>query len=332
MVLVPQVLELFWNAIEREVHKRGKEKAWQRLLGLSSHLPMALRRVLFRSVHRQLGGSLQFLMWGGAYLDPDLARQWELLGVPVLQGYGTTEAAPIVTTNSLRDRRSDSVGRVLPGQEVKIASDGEVLIRGPNVTQGYWWNPEATAAAFTQGWYRTSDLGYLDGGHLYLHGRKKDMIVLDSGMNVHAQDVENALKTHPDVEDACVLGLPGRGRSVHVHAVLLLKDGGDEAQSIVAQANSRLADHQRVQGVTVWPFPDLPRTHTLKVKKGEVLEYLLNGTPTKGPDGAASTSQKPADTPVLHSIVAEVADVPVETLHPPVTLAEDLGLDSLRRV
>jgi len=333
IVLVPQILQVFWNSIEREVKKHGREQEWQRLLNLSGHLPIALRRLLFRPVHRQLGGCLDYLICGGAYLDPELARHWELLGVAILQGYGTTEAAPIVTTNSLKERRLDSLGKVLPGQKMKIAPDGEILIHGANVTPGYWQNPEVTAAAFDQGWYKTGDLGYLDDeGHLYFRGRKKDMIVLASGMKVYAQDVEEALKVCPIVEDACVLGIPSEGGGVQVHAVLLLKESVPSPQDIVEQANKRLADHQRVQRFTVWPFTDFPRTLTLKLRKQEVLDYVTKGTQAEGLAIVKPAVEKTAESPALHRLLADVAHVTVESIRPTMSLGQDLNLDSLGRV
>ncbi len=333
IVLAPQILQLFWNAIEREVNKQGREQVWQSLLRIASRLPMKLRRLLFRSVHRQLGGCLQFVICGGAYLDPKLEHCWELLGIPVLQGYGTTEAAPIVTVNSLKQRRLDSVGKVLPGQDISIAADGEVLIRGANVTPGYWQDPEATAAAFEEGWYRTGDLGYLDNeGYLYLQGRKKDMIALASGMNVYAQDVEKVLKGCSGVEDACVMGVPSGERGVQVHAVLLLKEGVTEPQDIVEQANRRLAEHQRIQGVTIWPFPEFPVTHTLKIKKQEVLDYILSGALAKEPVSVVPTAGEASEAPVLHRLLADMTSIPVENIRLNMTLGEDMNLDSLGRV
>jgi long-chain acyl-CoA synthetase len=288
IAMVPQVLQLFWNGIEREVSRQGKEKIWGRMLTLARFLPMRGRRLLFHSVHSQLGGSMEFFMCGGAYLDPELARKWELLGVPVLQGYGTTEASPIIAASSMQDRKPDSVGKPLPGQEIRIAPDGEILIKGANVTIGYWDDPDATEAVFEDGWYRTGDMGYLDeAGHLHIHGRKKDMIILDNGMNVHAQDVEETLKQSTDVADACVVGLTGRGGRVRVHAALLLKDGAGDPDAIVQQANRRLAEYQRIHEYTIWPFEDFPRTHTLKIKKHEVVAYLTSRTE---PDDSGKSS------------------------------------------
>lgn len=333
MVVVPQILQVFWNAIEREVSKQGSERVWQRLLHVSPRLPSALRRLVFRSVHRKLGGCLEFLICGGAYLNPELARCWELLGITILQGYGTTEASPIVALNSLKERRLDSVGKALPGQEMRIASDGEVLIRGPNVTPGYWQDPEATEAAFQEGWYGTGDLGYLDEeGYLYLRGRKKDMIALSGGMNVYPQDVEEALNVCAGVKDACVLGVPTEEGGVRVHAVLLLEEEGADPQDVVNQANRRLADHQRIQEVTVWPFPEFPHTRTLKVKKGEILEYVLRGQLAKEPASVVPAVGKAVEAPVLHRLLANATGTPAESIHPTVTLGEDLNLDSLGRV
>ena len=106
-----------------------------------------------------MGGAVRCLLSGGAYLDPVLASKWENLGIPVLEGYGATEAGPVITFNSMTQRKHGSVGRVLPGQEIRIAEDGEVLTRGPNITPGYWQNEEATASIFDRDWYKTGDLG-----------------------------------------------------------------------------------------------------------------------------------------------------------------------------
>lgn len=333
MALVPQVLTLFWNAIEREVVNGGKEQIWNRMLSLASHLPLKGRRLLFRSVHSKLGGHLESFMCGGAYLDTELAKKWELLGIPVLQGYGTTEASPIVATNSMRDRTMDSVGKVLPGQEIRIAQDGEVLIKGANVTRGYWGNPKATDEAFEYGWYRTGDLGYLDAeNRLHLHGRKKEMIVLDSGMNVHAQDVEEALKAQRGVRDACVVGMPGSGGRVRVHAVLLMDDVAGSAKSTVDDANKRLAEHQRVRDFTVWPLEDFPRTHTLKVKKHEVVETLLSGEPLEDFRKDSEDTRDSQEDRGLRKLIAEIVEINADAVDPSMTLEDDLGLDSLSRV
>ena len=331
LLLVPQALQLFMNAIEREVERKGKLWQWRRLHSLAPHLPMAVRRMLFRSVHRRLGGRIKFIGSGGAYLDPQLAQQWENMGIPVVQGYGTTETAPIISTNSLEKRQPGSVGRVLPGQEVTIAADGEVLTRGPNVFQGYWRAPEATAAAFNEGWYRTGDLGHFDEeGHLYLKGRKKDLIVLANGQNVYPEDIEGVLAKHPEVTDAVLLGLPKDGGTVEVHAVLLMEDGA-KAATAIAEANRQLADHQRIQGFTLWPEADFPRAHTLKVKKHLVLEYLTDALADKRPATPPPPEARETASD-LQRIVAELTSLPSAEISRDKTLGDDLNIDSLGRV
>lgn len=272
---VPQVLQLFLRGIEQEVRRQGKERAWRLLHTLAPFLPFPLRRLLFRQVHRRLGGRFEFFACGGAYLDPALAQRWENMGIKVVQGYGMTEAAPIVSLNSLAERNLRSVGRVAPGVEVRIAPDGEILVRGENVFSGYWQNEAATAAAFTpDGWYRTGDLGELDrAGWLYFRGRKKNLIVLPNGLNVYPEDVENALTQTGLVLDAVVCGLDRPDGGVEIHAVLLMEDPA-QASAAVRAANRLLSPHQAIRSYSVWPEKDFPRTHTLKVKRAEVLAWL----------------------------------------------------------
>ena len=148
LLLVPQGLELLMNGIEREVAHQGKEVLWGKLLNLAERVPFRLRRYLFRQVHKQFGGKLDFIVSGGAALDRDLGRKWELLGVKIVQGYGATEASPVISNHTIEERRHDSTGRPLPNVEVKISEVGEILVRGENVTPGYWRAPEETAKAF----------------------------------------------------------------------------------------------------------------------------------------------------------------------------------------
>jgi long-chain acyl-CoA synthetase len=297
IIMVPQALELLMSGMEREVRAKGKEKQWRSLLRIAPFLPLAVRRWLFREVHRQLGGKLRYIMSGGAYLDPRLARKWEALGIPILQGYGATEASPVITTNTFQHHRLGSVGKVLPGQEIKIADDGEVLTRGPNVTPGYWQNPQATQAAFEDGWYRTGDLGYLDrDGFLYLKGRKKDLIVLPNGQNVYPEDLETLLNQQPGVKDSVVVGLPAESGAVRVHAVLLMEEGYRASEAVTA-VNRQVSDHQRIRGHTVWPQEDFPRTHTLKIRKPLVLDFLQRQPETdEGPNSPQASKPAPEES------------------------------------
>jgi long-chain acyl-CoA synthetase len=281
MVLVPQALLLFLNAIEREVRRQHKMKQWEMLHRMGSSLPFGARRYLFGAVHKRFGGHFRFFVSGGAYLSPTLASRWENMGFRVIQGYGATECAPVISAPPANDHNLTSVGRPLPGVEVRIAQDGEILVRGPNVALGYWKNPEASEAAFKDGWYHTGDLGYLDAANnLYLKGRKKNMIVLANGLNVYPEDIENVLQEDPDLKEAIVVGLAEPDGSPQVHAVLLLDDL-EKAKNIVQRANKRLASHQQIKSFTVWAEKDFPRTHTLKVKRHEVLDKVKKSDPDR---------------------------------------------------
>jgi long-chain acyl-CoA synthetase len=228
-----------------------------------------------------------------------------------------------------------SVGEVIPGVEVRIAEDGEVLARGPNRFVGYWQNREATAAAIdADGWYHTGDIGQMDGeGFLTLRGRKKDMIALPDGQKVYPDDLEAVLARDGRLRDAAVVGLDGDGSGARVHAVLLLDDPS-AADAIVRDANASLAGHQQIRGWTVWPDEDFPRTPSLKVKKNLVLDRLSDGA---GAPAAATASGSPATSPpaqvaTVAGLTSQVAQVPLAQVVPTARLEADLGLDSLGRV
>ena len=331
MLLVPQGLELLMNGIEREVRRQGKGALWDKLLKIAERTPYPLRRRLFGRIHKQFGGKLDFIVSGGAALDPELGRKWELMGVKIVQGYGATEASPVISNHTLHERRPDSVGRPLPNVEVKISEDGEILVRGDNISPGYWNSPEQTAAAFDGDWYRTGDIGLFDDdGYLHIRGRMKDMIVLPSGQNVYPDDIQAVLNRHPNVTDSAVVGLQ-QGSSVEVHAALIL-DGANDVDPIVAWANGQLAEQQRVRGYTVWPEEDFPRTHTLKVKKPQLIEMLEGGVQADSPSSPTSSSSPRDGSRGLVDIVAEVAVLDTADIAPDMTLGDDLNLDSLGRV
>ena len=331
MLMVPQALELLMNGIEREVSRQGKERLWKKLLKVAERTPFGLRRHLFRTVHKQFGGKLDLIVSGGAPLDRDLGRKWEMLGIKVLQGYGATEASPVISNHTMVERRPDSTGRPLPNVQVKISEQGEILVKGDNITPGYYNAPEETAKAFEDGWYKTGDLGYFDeDGFLHIQGRVKDMIVLSSGQNVFPQDIQTVLVKHPSVKDAVVIGLP-KGTSVEVHAALILSDP-DSARQAVDWANSQLAEQQRVRGFTVWPDEDFPRTHTLKVKNQVVIDTILRGAKQSTPSSPRPASTPPTGARDLMSIIAELSRRDLELVNDTASLGDDLDLDSLGRI
>ncbi len=287
MLLVPQVVDLFWSAIEREVARQGRTAQFNRLRAVARRLPMPARRLLFRPVHRQLGGGLRLIATAGAFLPPALQGSWEDLGVIVLQGYGATETAAGSCT-TMNDHPAGCVGWPPAPVRMRIAPDGEVEFAGPTLFKGYWEDPAATAGAFTaDGWYRSGDLGHLDErGRLHLHGRKKDIIVLPNGFNVFPEDIENALRVAGVRDSVAVETRPGRIEAVVLapSAAASLGDvraaSPDDAippeevratiEAAVRAANAALGPNQRIAGWRLWPGADFPRTHTLKVRRDQV--------------------------------------------------------------
>src|SRR5205823_6046962 len=205
---------------------------------------------------------------GAAPLPPDLVGFWGRMGFAVIQGYGLTETAPIVTLNHPFKTSKGSVGTPIAGVEVRIADDGEILVRGENVTSGYYEpsnpesripNPGREAVFDSEGWFHTGDIGERDEqGRIFIKGRKKEMIVTPEGLNVFPEDVERVLSELPGVRESAVVGIT-QGAEERVHAVLVLEPGADK-DAIVRAANGTLQDHQRIRGASVWTAGDLPRT------------------------------------------------------------------------
>jgi long-chain acyl-CoA synthetase len=306
LIVVPQVLDVFWSAIEREVKKRGRVASFNRLRGIARHLPAWARRRLFASVHAQLGGQFRLIVSTGAFLPPALQQAWEDLGITVLQGYGSTETGTGACT-TLDDHVKGTVGRPPEGINLRIAEDGEIQFRGPTLFHGYWNNPAATAEAYTpDGWFRSGDIGHLDeGGRLILSGRKKDIIVLPNGFNVYPEDIENALRiagfrdsvvleTSPGRIEAIVLapgthGLPQGGDVPGDGAAGLTDDASDvrgRIDAVVKAANATLGPNQRIASWRLWPDQDFPRTHTLKVKRAQVRAWAAVAAPLPVTDGS----------------------------------------------
>jgi long-chain acyl-CoA synthetase len=229
-----------------------------------------------RKIHRAFGWKFWAFVVGGAQVDPELEEFWKGLGFAVIQGYGLTEASPVVSVNHPFDARTGSLGKVVPGQDVMIAPDGEILVRGESVT--------------TEGdWLHTGDLGNIDSeGRLYYRGRKKDLIVTPEGLNVHPEDLEKVLHRFPEIRDCAVVG------GDHVHAVLILNDPAVDAEALIRRANELLEAHQRIRSWSIWPEDDFPRTpSTLKIKRHEVargLEGQKRGTAAPPIDLSAMSS------------------------------------------
>jgi long-chain acyl-CoA synthetase len=315
VVSVPKILEVLRDHVLRvapEASTPAPVRHWMR------------RWWHFREIHRLFGFKFWAFVVGAAPLDSSLEAFWGELGFVVVQGYGLTETAPIVSLNHPFGTKKGSVGKAMAGVEVKIAADGEILVRGENVTTGYFNATEETARAFEDGWFHTGDIGEIGpGGELFIRGRKKEMIVTPEGLNVFPEDVEKVLSQVPGVRDSAVVGAPlggSFGNAERVHAVLLL-DPGVDADAVVRAANSKLDDHQRIRRALVWPDGDLPRTEgTRKLKRAAIREWILGGATQ--PVAAAGGDR-------LAALVAKYAG---RADLPPGTTIEELGLTSLERV
>lgn len=187
----------------RPTHMHGVPRFFEKMLAAAGTTPQEWAKRL----PRLFGDRIQWLMSGGAPLPPHVAEAYHAAGLFLVQGYGLTETSPVMTVNKKTDFRIPSVGKPIPGVEVKIASDGEILTRGPNVMRGYWKQPQATAAVLRDGWFHTGDLGRIDeDGFLTINGRKKELLVLSNGKKVYPTEVEAALQSDPCVEQAVVYG------------------------------------------------------------------------------------------------------------------------------
>ncbi len=269
----------------------------------------------YRRVHRLFGWKFWSFIVGAAPLDPQLEEFWSRLGFVVIQGYGLTETAPIVTLNHPFHAAKGTVGKAIAGVEIKIASDGEILVRGENVTSGYF--NASGDGAFEDGWFHTGDIGSMDReGRLHIRGRKKEMIVTPDGLNVFPEDVERALGSLSGVRDCAVVGVR-TGSEERVHAVLLLQPG-TVAEQVVREANAKLQDYQRIRGFSLWSGDALPRTEgTAKLKRREIERWVSEGeSPRPGGDGR------------LEPLLSRYIRGPVNED----TSIADLGLSSLERV
>jgi len=316
---VPRLLEILAAEIRREA---GDARAQERLdtrLEEHARAPFWVQRLLFRRSRRPLGWRFTVVVSGGAALADPVREFYERLGVLVVQGYGLTETAPIVSISNPFKRGKGNVGRALKGQEVRLGPDGEIQVRGRNVTAGYFGKEESGE------WFGTGDIGEIDAqGRIVIKGRIKDVIVTPEGENVYATDVEAAFHGLPGVRDAAVFGLP-HATGEQVHAALLLAPGADAA-GLVSEANARLLPKQKVRDWTVWTEGDFPRTSTGKVKRAALRQQVIAA---RGTGEAKGETVRPAAAGGVRRLIARIARVAPDRLQDQTRLVEDLGLASL---
>jgi long-chain acyl-CoA synthetase len=271
LIAVPRMLDLVRAQIEREIDARGWRQLFDRKYEAASGQPFLQRAWKFRRIHRLLGIRFWAFICGGAALSTETELFFKRLGFAVVQGYGMTETASLISLNHPFSAAEGSVGKILPGREFKLAEDGEILVRGENVSSGYWEKGELHGAS-DGGWLRTGDLGELDAnGNLKFRGRKKNVIVTAAGLNVYPEDLENALRRQPAIRDVVVVPEESDGNA-EARAFLLANAGATEVQvqASVAAANASLAGYQQIRKWSVWPGPDFPRTPTGKPRLAAV--------------------------------------------------------------
>jgi long-chain acyl-CoA synthetase len=273
-VAVPRMLDTLREHVERQEASAGRADRFRRELEEAGKVHPFMRLWKFRRIHRRFGWRFWAFVSGGATLQEETETFWRRLGFPVLQGYGMTETASLITVNHPFKSGRGSVGKILPGQEVKLGEGGEILVRGANVSPGYWKDGAAEPLSNGGGWLRTGDLGEMDeAGNIYFKGRKKETIVTAAGLNVHPEDIERALDRQPEIKASAVLGVEGP-RGPEPVAVLILRDDAADPSAAVERANQMLARHQHVRRWHVWPEGDFPRTATHKVRKRDILERV----------------------------------------------------------
>ncbi len=276
----------------------------------------------FRRVHRRLGWKFWAFVCGGASLAADLEEYWNRMGFAVIQGYGMTETAALVTLNHPFRVSRGSIGKPLPGRDVRLGPEGEISVRGEMVSTATWQNGQLIERQ--DPWLATGDLATQDqAGNLRFTGRRSEIIVNASGVNIHPEDIEAALLRQPPVTSCAVVALSISGAGQEPAAVLVAPAGEEPAAAAVRAANAELAGYQQVRHWFLWRDGDLPRTATGKIQRRKVAEWVAQ-------QGRASGQALEGDS--LTTLIASLTGIPVTRTDEDARLAEDLHLDSLGRM
>jgi len=330
VITVPRILDALREKIESDYEARGKLDRFQNAIAASAGRNFLRRWWTFRAIHNMLGWKFWAFISGGATLNPDTEQFWQRLGFAVIQGYGMTETASLVSVNHPFKQARGSIGKVLPGQEVKLAENGELLVRGENVSPGYWRDDDRSRAE--NGWFHTGDVGEIDkDGSLYFKGRKREVIVTAAGVNIYPADIELVLGRQPEIKAAAVIEIDGP-HGPEPLAVLIPRDAHADAEAVINRVNEFLAPHQQIRRWFVWPGEDFPRTAMQKVRKQLVGEVVRAELARAGQISGSAVASAIGLSNNLVEIIARISkDVPV-TLNPSSKLGADLKLDSLGRV
>lgn len=323
IVAVPRVLELLHDRIDRDWERADDSRRFHQNLERAKNWSVPRRLWAFRDVHRKFGWKFWAFISGGATLQDATEEFWQRLGFAVIQGYGMTETASLISVNHPFKKSRGSIGRTLQGHEVKLSEAGEILVRGANVSPGYWTNDKDYLKT-EEGWLRTGDVGRMDAeGNLFFKGRMKDVIVTAAGLNIYPEDLEAALNAQPEVRESVVIPFEA-GHGPEPLTVIIMRERDANPEEVIKRANQLLGMHQQIRRFFIWPEADFPRTATQKVIKREVAKRL-KATMSNQP----SRSEK---STALAEIVNRISGNSQAQAVSTSGLATDLQLDSLGRV
>ena len=265
------------------------------------------------SIVLNLGLQFRLIGVGGAPLDIELEKWWKRRFIKIIQGYGLTETSSIIATNNIFAAKTGSVGRIAEGVEIKFGDDNEILVKGNNVTHGYYKDNEKTKNSFEDGWFKTGDIGEIKDGYLHLKERKKDVIITGSGLKAYPIDIEAILNKIDVVKESCVIE-----KDKKIHAVLILSKKADISE-IIKDANAKLLTHQKISNYSIWPQTDFPKTPIGKIKK-----YIVKQEIVKLHGKSYTYGDKLFD--LINNVLKSHQKI---TINSKLT---DLGMDSLKRV
>jgi long-chain acyl-CoA synthetase len=323
LVTVPRMMESLRDKIERDLVSGNRLERFRQEFEAARGEHFLKRWWRFRRLHRRFGWKFWAFISGGASLSPETEQFWGRLGYAVIQGYGLTETTSLISINHPLKLGRGSIGKILPGREVKLAADGEILVRGDSVAKSYYQGREMKPVPGEEGWFHTGDMGAMDEhGNLYFKGRRKNVIVSPEGMNIYPEDIEMALRRQPEIRDCVVLGLE-RGGNAEVCAVLVLQNRDQDPKPLVQRAKESLAQYQYVRRWLVWPEEAFPRTPTHKPQLRAIQEFA---------DSQFKQEGEPAGAGVLADMIARITGRRIEKISQQSNLTKDLNLSSIERV
>ncbi len=358
MLGVPTLYALIRDDIERRILRTPKSALKSNLLNTSKRVSLSVERTLgknigrqlFSRLHQEFGGQIRLFVSGGSALGEKLYDEFKVLGMPIYEGYGLTETAPVLTVNPLQRSRKGSAGKPLPGVEIRIFHPdkegiGEIIAQSPSLMKGYYNNPTATEAVIKEGWFHTGDLGWVDAdGYVYVTGRIKDVIVTGAGKNVYPADLEAIYQSIPAIKEICVLGVKS-GLTEDIHAVLTPQaDPPDsraqaevkkEIQREIQRIGKELPSYHRLQHIHVW-FEPVPRSDSGEVCREAVRRQLLEELQQDRPPSAQALptqlGQGNGQEEELFRELSRLSGIPPQAIKEDSHLYSDLGLDSLMTI